>query len=53
MYFDALQKTTSTHFFLPDLRSFILGVYDENADNVKITNTVMFLVQMYIMNCKI
>ena len=49
--FDELQKTTSTHF-VPDLRRCILGVYDENVDNVKIINTVMLLVKMYIMNCK-
>ena len=46
-----IQKTTNTHF-VPDLRSCILGVYDENVDNVKIINTVMLLVKMYIMNCK-
>ena len=45
------KKTTNTHF-VPDLRSCILGVYDENVDNVKIINTVMLLVKMYIMNCK-
>ena len=48
--FNELQKTTNTHF-VPDLRSCILGVYDENVDNVKILNTVMLLVKMYIMNC--
>ena len=49
--FKELQKKTNTHF-VPDLRSCILGVYDENVDNVKIINTVMLLVKMYIMNCK-
>ena len=49
--FDELQKTTNTHF-VPDLRNCILSVYDENVDNVKIINTVMLLVKMYIMNCK-
>ena len=51
--FNELQKTTNTHF-VPDLCSCILDVYDENVDNthVKITNTVMLLVKMYIMNCK-
>ena len=47
---DELPKATSTHF-VPDLRSCILGFYDENVDNVKIINTVMLLVEMYIMNC--
>ena len=47
--FDELQKTTSTHF-VPDLRSCIIGVYDENVDNMRIINTVMLLVKMYIMN---
>ena len=32
-----LQKTTSTHF-VPDLRSCILGVCDENVDNVTAEN---------------
>ena len=55
--FDELQKTTNTHFS-PDLRicvfaiCCILGVYDENEDNMKIINTVMLLVKMYILNCK-
>ena len=49
--FDELQKTTNTHF-VPDLRSCIPGVYDENVDNVKIINTVMLLVKMCIKNCK-
>ena len=49
--FKELQKKTNTHF-VPDLRSCILGVYDENVHNVKIINTVMLLVKMYIMNCK-
>ena len=48
--FDELQQTTSTHF-VPDLRSCILGVYDENVDNVKVINTVMLLLKMYIMKC--
>ena len=37
---------------MPDFRSCILGVYNANTDNVKIINTVMLLVKMYIMNCK-
>ena len=45
--FDELQKTTNTQF-IPDLRSCILGVYDENVDNVKIINTVMLPVKLYI-----
>ena len=49
--FDELQKTTNTHF-VPNLNSCILSVYDENVDNVKIINTVMVLVQMYVMNSK-
>ena len=48
--FDELQNTTNTHF-VPDLRSCLLGVYDENVDSV-IINTVILLVKMYIMNCK-
>ena len=44
--YDELQKTTNTHF-VQDLRSCILGVYDENCDSLKIINTVMLLVKMY------
>ena len=54
MYLMNYKKTTNTHF-VPDLRSCILGVYNDNVDNVdnvKIINTVMLLVKMYIMNCK-
>ena len=34
------------------LRSCILGIYDVNAENSRITNTIMLLVKMYIMKCK-
>ena len=50
--FNELQKKTTNTHFVPDFRSCILGVYDENVDNVKIINTVMLLVKMYIMNCQ-
>ena len=46
------KKTNRPTHFVPDLRSCILGVYDENVDNIKIINTVMLLVKMYVMNCK-
>ena len=51
MYLMNYKKTTNTHFVL-DLLSCILGVYDEHVDNVKIINTVMLLVKMFILNCK-
>ena len=45
-------KRRQVHNFVPDMRSCILGVYDKNVYKMKIINTVMLLVKMYIMNCK-
>ena len=49
--FDECQKLTDSHF-VPTLRSCILGIYDVNAENSSIINTIMLLVKMYIMKCK-
>ena len=49
--FDKFQKLTGFHF-VPTLRSCILGIYDVNAENSRIINTIMLLVKMYIMKCK-
>ena len=49
--FDEFQKLTSFHF-VPTLRSCILGIYDVNVENSRITNTIMLLVKMDIMKCK-
>ena len=49
--FAEFQKLAGFHF-VPTLRSCILGIYDVNAENSRIINTIMLLVKMYIMKCK-
>ena len=49
--FDEFEKLTGFHF-VPTLHSCILGIYDVNAENSRIINTIMLLVKMYIMKCK-
>ena len=49
--FDEFEKLTGFHF-VPTLRSCILGIYDVNAENSRIINTIMLLVKMYVMKCK-
>ena len=36
----------------PNLRGCVLGVYNNNVDDTRATNTIVLIVKAYIMKCK-